>query len=62
MPSINGYGKGDQLVHVSVWTPKNLTKEERKVLEKLQDSKNFDPDPEENHKGFFQKMKDLFSN
>lgn len=61
MPSINGYGKGDQLVHVSVWTPQKLTKEERKTLEKLQESTNFDPDPENNQKGgFFNKMKDLF--
>ncbi len=61
LPSINSYGKGDQLVHISVWTPQKLSKEERKIVEKLQESKNFDPDPENNQKGFFQKMKDLFS-
>jgi len=61
LPSVNGYGKGDQLVHVSVWTPQKLSKDERKMLEKLQDSENFDPDPTNNQKGFFEKMKDLFS-
>jgi len=61
LPSINGYGKGDQLVHVSVWIPQKLSKEERKTIEKLQNSGNFDPDPENNQKGFFQKMRDLFS-
>lgn len=61
LPSVNGYGKGDQLVHVSVWTPQKLSKEERKIISDLQNSENFDPDPENNQKGFFQKMKDLFS-
>ena len=26
VPSINGYGSGDLLVHVNVWTPKTLDK------------------------------------
>lgn len=32
---INGYGKGDQLIHINVWTPKNVTNDERQILEKL---------------------------
>lgn len=61
LPSINGYGRGDQLIHVNVWTPQKLSAQERKTLEKLQKSTNFDPQPEDNVKGFFDKMKDLFS-
>lgn len=61
IPSVNGYGKGDQLIHVNVWTPQKLSREERKTLEKLQESENFDPQPDDNVKGFFSKMKDLFS-
>jgi len=60
LPSVNGYGKGDQLIHVNVWTPKKMTKEEKKIIQKLQDSENFDPNPDDNDKGFFGKMKDLF--
>ena len=57
---LNGYAKGDQLVHVSIWTPQHLTSEERATLEKLKDSPNFAPKPGKNDKGFFEKMKDFF--
>ncbi len=57
---LNGYAKGDQLVHVSIWTPQHLSPEERAALEKLKDSPNFAPKPGKNDKGFFEKMKDFF--
>ncbi len=57
---INSYHKGDQLVHVNIWTPKNLSKEERAILEKLQSSENFQPNPDKNDKGFFERMKEYF--
>lgn len=57
---INGYGKGDQLIHVNVWTPKTLTQEERQILEKLRTSPSFAPNPDKNEKGFFERMKDFF--
>ncbi len=57
---IDGYGRGDQLIHVNIWTPKNLTKEERSILETLKDSKNFEPDPSRAEKGFFERMKEFF--
>ncbi|HEV7350231.1 molecular chaperone DnaJ [Telluribacter sp.] len=57
---LNGYGKGDQLVHVNVWTPQQLSPEERATLEKLRTSPNFQPKPGKNEKGFFDKMKDFF--
>lgn len=57
---INGYGSGDQLIHVNVWTPKNLTREERELLDKLRESPNFTPSPGKGEKGFFDKMKELF--
>ncbi|MEN8928010.1 MAG: molecular chaperone DnaJ [Flavobacteriales bacterium] len=61
VPSVNSYGKGDILVHVNVWTPQNLTKEEKKTLEKLQKSENFAPNPGKKDKGFFDRVKDVFS-
>ena len=36
-------GSGDELVRVWVWTPKNLSKHERQVLEELQNSQNLQP-------------------
>jgi molecular chaperone DnaJ len=59
--SINGYGNGDLLVHVNVWTPKELNKEQRDFFEKMQNNENFDPKPEKSDKSFFEKVKDMFS-
>ena len=36
-----GEPKGDQYVHVQVYTPEKLTKEEKEILKKLADSPNF---------------------
>ncbi|WP_220762341.1 molecular chaperone DnaJ [Flavobacterium sp. UMI-01] len=61
IPSINGYGNGDLLVHVNVWTPKTLNKEQRQFFEKYLDDENFNPNPEKSDKSFFEKVKDMFS-
>lgn len=61
IPSINGYGTGDLLVHVNVWTPKTLTKEQREFFEKMNDDAHFKPNPEKEDKSFFEKVKDMFS-
>ena len=60
IPSIQGYGKGDLFVHINVWTPKKVSKEEKEILEGLRKSENFEPAPDHNDKGFFQRMKDVF--
>ncbi len=60
LPSIQGYGTGDMFVHINVWTPKKVSKEEREILEKLKESDNFKPNPDANEKGFFQRVKDMF--
>ena len=57
---IEGYSKGDQLIHVNIWTPKQLTKEERQALESLRDSDNFKPDPGKGDKSFFEKIREFF--
>jgi len=59
--SINGYGSGDLLVHVNVWTPKELNKEQREFFEKMTSNENFEPKPEKSDKSFFEKVKDMFS-
>lgn len=61
LKDINGYETGDQLIYVNVWTPKKLTAEERAKLESLRDSPNFEPKPDANEKGFFERMKEFFN-
>lgn len=60
-PEVNGYGRGDQLIHVNAWTPQNLTTEEKDMLEKLGNSPNFKPQPVKGDKSFFEKLKEVFS-
>ncbi len=60
-PAVNMYEKGDQLVHVNVWTPQHLTPEEKALLEKVSNSPNFKPHPEKSEKNFFDKIKEMFS-
>lgn len=59
--SLNGYGSGDLLVHVNVWTPRELNKEQRAFFERMQEDENFQPKPEKSEKSFFEKVKDMFS-
>ena len=61
IPSINGYGSGDLLVHVNVWTPKSLSKEQKEFFEKMSEDEHFRPSPEKEDKSFFEKVKDMFS-
>ena len=61
IPSINGYGKGDLLVHVNVWTPKTLNKKQKEFFESMKDDEHFSPKPERSDKSFFEKVKDMFS-
>ena len=56
------HGTGDLLVHLMVWTPNNLSKEERAALEKLRDSPGFQPNPTAKDKGFFDRVREMFGN
>lgn len=60
IPELNGYGKGDQLINIQIWTPQNLTKDEKKKLESLRDSENFKPNLNK-VKSFFDRVKEHFS-
>ena len=60
-PAVNSYEKGDQLVHINVWTPQQLTPEEKALLEKLANSQNLKPKPDINEKSFFDRIKEIFS-
>src|SRR5687767_2458081 len=60
-PAVNSYQKGDQLIHVNIWTPQHLSADEKTMLEKLSHSNNFKPHPDKNEKSFFDKMREFFS-
>lgn len=61
LPSIEGYGTGDFLIHINVWTPQELTREQRQFFEKMLDDENFRPSPNTSDTSFFEKVKDMFS-
>ncbi|MCQ2286025.1 MAG: molecular chaperone DnaJ [Bacteroidales bacterium] len=61
LPQLNGRNMGDLIVNVNVWTPKNLSKEEKELIEKLSKSANFEPKPSANDKSFFSRVKQFFS-
>ncbi len=62
LPVVQSYEVGDLLIHVNVWTPKILTDEDRKILEKIKTMSSFNPGVNaKSDKGFFDKMRDIFS-
>ena len=62
LPSVQGYGNttGDLVVNVSVYVPKTLTHEERKVMEQLRESDSFKGD-NSTKKSIFDKFRNYFS-
>jgi len=61
LPSLEGYGTGDILIHINVWTPQRLTDEQKKMFEDMSDSEEMAPNPGKSHKSFFDKVKDMFN-
>ncbi len=59
LPDVNGYGKGDEIVNVSIYVPETLSREEKKALEQMQNSDNFKPNSSVKEK-IFKKFKSLF--
>lgn len=60
-PGVNSYERGDQLIHVNVWTPQHVSPEEKAMLEKMSESVNFQPKPDKNERSFFDKVREMFS-
>jgi molecular chaperone DnaJ len=61
LPSIERYGNGDFLIHINVWTPQELNKEQKQFFERMIEDENFSPNPNKSDKSFFEKVKDMFS-
>lgn len=59
LPDVNGYGRGDLLAKINVWVPRNLAKEDKKLVEKMRDIEGFHPSTSDK-KNLFAKMKDFF--
>ncbi|MGC9326104.1 MAG: DnaJ C-terminal domain-containing protein, partial [Candidatus Hinthialibacter sp.] len=58
MPSLRGYGQGDQLVRVIVETPKRLTARQRELLEEFAKISGEETNPQSHT--FFDKVKQVF--
>jgi molecular chaperone DnaJ len=59
LPTVNQYGTGDLLVNISVYIPESLSKEERKIIEKMEESENFKTSPSLSKK-IFERFRNLF--
>ncbi len=61
LSELNGYSKGDLLVHVLVWTPQKLNEEQIAFFENCQEDQNFKPNPNLKEKSTFDRIRDMFS-
>ena len=59
LPTVNGYGRGDILVNISVYIPETLSKEEKKSMESFKESDNFKP-AESIKEKIFRRFRKLF--
>ena len=63
LPDLNGTSRGDQLLRVLVWTPDELSAEQRELFEQLREVET--PAPDEirrgSHKGFWSRVKEAFT-
>ena len=60
LPSVNSYGTGDLLIHINIWTPQNLSKEEKEFFQNNKSSESFIPRPTIKDKSFFDRVKEMF--
>lgn len=56
IPHLHHAGRGDQLVGIVVWVPTKLSKEDKRLLEKLSSLETFTPPPA--NKSFFEKLRE----
>ena len=62
LPNIEGYGgKGDMFVHINVWTPQKLNKEQKEFFQSQLENGDMNAEPTGKEKTFFEKVKDMFN-
>src|SRR5690606_2351938 len=63
LPELNGTTRGDEILRVLVWTPDDLSGEQRELLERLREVES--PAPSKikrgSHKGFWSRVKEAFT-
>ena len=57
VPSLRGFGKGDQLVRVKIEVPRRLNARQKKILREFAQASGLEI-PEQEEKGFFDRVKD----
>lgn len=60
LPEINGYNRGDLLVKVNIFIPKDISRDETKQMEKLRDSESFKAKEMPSENSFFSRMRNMF--
>lgn len=61
LPSIENYKNGDLFIHVNLWTPQELDKEQKDFFKKMKKNDNFFPNPKNHEKSFFDRVREMFS-
>lgn len=62
LPEVGGARRGDQMVRVHVWTPRDVSGPLRDTLERLREDPGLRPQPAASErKGFFSRVKDAFT-
>jgi molecular chaperone DnaJ len=51
---------GDQLIYLGVYIPEKVSSEEKKILEKLRNSENFEAKEVRTDRSFFDKLRSFF--
>lgn len=60
LPDVNRYSRGDLFVRIYVYIPSDISKEEHRIMEKLNESQNFNPANAKKDKRFFEKFRNYF--
>jgi molecular chaperone DnaJ len=58
LPRVNASGVGDLHVRVQLWTPSDVSKEERALIEQLAEAQSAVPTDHDREKGFWARMKE----
>jgi molecular chaperone DnaJ len=60
LPDLNGYSRGDLMVRINVFIPSSVSKDDRTLLQKMQESDNFNPKNKKTE-SIFDRFKGYFS-
>jgi molecular chaperone DnaJ len=60
LPDLNGYSRGDLMVRINVFIPSSVSKDDKTLLQKMQESENFNPKNKKTE-SIFDRFKGYFS-